>query len=65
MAAIATNQRSGLRALFTFPHPVNEYAARSVAAMVFTLALVIIVADVRWAGTELHMISGEAGFCKA
>ena len=48
MAAIATNQRSGLRALFTFPHPVNEYAARSVAAMVFVLAVLIIVADVRW-----------------
>ena len=48
MAAITVNQRSGLRALFTFPHPVNEYAARSVAAMVFVLAVVIIVADVRW-----------------
>ena len=48
MAAMMVDQRSGLRALFTFPHPVNEYAARSVAAMVFTLALVIIVADVRW-----------------
>ncbi len=47
MAAITADQRSGLRALFTFPHPVNEYAARSVAAMVFVLALVIIVADVR------------------
>ena len=48
MAAITANQRSGLRELFRFPHPVNEYAARSVAAMVFALALVIIVADVRW-----------------
>ncbi len=48
MAAITSDQRSGLRALFTFPHPVNEYAARSVAAMVFVLALVIIVADVSW-----------------
>ena len=47
MAAITADQRSGLRALFTFPHPVNEYAARSVAAMVFVLALVIIAADVR------------------
>ena len=47
MAAMMVDQRSGLRALFTFPHPVNEYAARSVAAMVFTLSLVIIVADVR------------------
>jgi hypothetical protein len=48
IAEITVNQRSGLRALFTFPHPVNEYAARSVAAMVFSLALFIIVADVRW-----------------
>ena len=48
MSAIATTEQSGLRALFTFPHPVNEYAARSVAAMVFTLAVVIIVADARW-----------------
>ena len=48
MATITADQRSGLRALFTFPHPVNEYAARSVAAMVFLLAVVIIVADVRW-----------------
>jgi len=48
MAAITADRRSGLRALFTFPHPVNEYAARSVAAMVFVLAVFIIVADVRW-----------------
>ena len=48
MSAITVHQRSGLREFFTFPHPVNEYAARSVAAMVFTLALSIIVADVSW-----------------
>ncbi len=40
--------RLALRTFFTFPNPVNEYAARSVAAMVFTLALITIVADVRW-----------------
>ena len=39
---------SGLSTLLSFPHPVNEYAARSVAAMVFTLAVVTIAADVRW-----------------
>ena len=39
---------SGLSKLFTFPHPVNEYAARSVAAMVFTLAIITIAADVPW-----------------
>lgn len=39
---------SGLRTLFTFPHPVNEYAARSVAAMVFTLTIVTIAFDIRW-----------------
>ena len=38
----------GLRGLFSFPHPVNEVAARLVAAMVMILALVIIIADVRW-----------------
>ena len=48
MAAITADQRTGLRALFTFPHPVNEYAARSVAAMVFVLAVVIIAADIPW-----------------
>ena len=48
MSAITADQRSGLRTLFTFPHPVNEYAARSVAAMVFTLALAIILTDTRW-----------------
>lgn len=48
MAAITADQRSGLRALFTFPHPVNEYAARSVAAMVFVLAVGLILADARW-----------------
>ena len=39
---------SGLSKLFTFPHPVNEYAARSVAGMVFTLAIVTIAADAPW-----------------
>ena len=39
---------SGLSTLFTFPHPVNEYAARSVAGMVFTLAIVTIAADAPW-----------------
>ena len=39
---------SGLSKLFTFPHPVNEYAARSVAAMVFTLAIVTIAANAPW-----------------
>jgi hypothetical protein len=39
---------TALRTFFSFPHPVNEYAARSVASMVFALALVTIFADVRW-----------------
>jgi hypothetical protein len=39
---------SGLRTLFSFPHPVNEYAARAVAAMVFTLTMVIIFSGVHW-----------------
>ena len=37
-----------LRATFSFPHPVNEYAARTVAAMVVTLSLVAIVLNVPW-----------------
>ena len=48
MATESHNGTSGLRSLFSFPHPVNEYAARSVAAMVFTLAVVTIVTDIRW-----------------
>ena len=37
-----------LRAVFSFPHPVNEVAARLVAAMVMALTLVIIFTDLRW-----------------
>lgn len=37
-----------LRAIFSFPHPVNEYAARAVAAMVVTLSLTIIVTGISW-----------------
>ena len=48
MATESLKGASGLRTFFSFPHPVNEYAARSVAAMVFTLAVVIIVTDIRW-----------------
>lgn len=48
MATESLKGASGLRTFFSFPHPVNEYAARSVAAMVFTLAIVIIVTDIRW-----------------
>lgn len=39
---------SGARTLFSFPHPVNEYAARSVAAMVFVLTIVIIATGTQW-----------------
>jgi hypothetical protein len=48
---VVTNDNSNrgwLRETFSFPHPVNEYAARSVAAMVVVLALSIILFDVRW-----------------
>jgi hypothetical protein len=48
MATESREEVSGLRTFFSFPHPVNEYAARSVASMVFTLALIIIVADIPW-----------------
>jgi hypothetical protein len=48
MATEPLKGASGLRTFFSFPHPVNEYAARTVASMVFALALVTILADVRW-----------------
>ena len=48
MALDFLKSASGLRTFFSFPNPVNEYAARSVAAMVFTLTVVIIIADIRW-----------------
>lgn len=37
-----------LRNVFSFPHPVNEVAARAVAGMVVALTVVIIVTDLRW-----------------
>ena len=37
-----------LSRVFSFPHPVNEVAARSVALRVMGMSLVIIVFDVRW-----------------
>ena len=37
-----------LRQVFSFPHPVNEYAARSVAGMVATLAILAIIFDIGW-----------------
>ena len=40
--------RSALRSLFSFPNPVNEYAARTVAGGVVILALVTIVSGVHW-----------------
>ncbi len=37
-----------LREVFVFPHPVNEYAARTVAAMVASLSIVAIAFDLGW-----------------
>ncbi len=37
-----------LRATFSFPNPVNEYAARTVAGMVAAVAIVTIALDVSW-----------------
>ena len=34
--------------LFSFPNPVNEYAARMVAGMVLTIALAIIIFSAYW-----------------
>ncbi len=48
VATSDSSNRGWLRETFSFPHPVNEYAARSVAAMVVVLALAIILFDVDW-----------------
>ena len=48
MATESLRGESGLRTLFSFPHPVNEVSARTVAAMVVALTVVIIAADVHW-----------------
>ena len=37
-----------LREVFSFPHPVNEIAARMVAGMVVALSLAIILFDIHW-----------------
>lgn len=39
---------SKLAGIFGFPHPVNEYAARSVAGMVAVLAGSIVLFDIPW-----------------
>jgi hypothetical protein len=39
---------SGIGPLFTFPHPVNEYASRSIAGLTFVIALLTIVAQFEW-----------------
>jgi len=36
------------REIFSFPHPVNEYTARAVAAMVVTLSLINIATGMSW-----------------
>ena len=48
MATSAITQQSTLSRVFSFPHPVNEYAARTVALITFALAVTVVVADVRW-----------------
>ena len=40
--------RARLQNTFTFPHPVNEIAARWVAAMVAVLAFIIILTNLYW-----------------
>ena len=40
--------RSMLREVFSFPHPVNETAARLVAGMVVALSLTIIIFEAYW-----------------
>ena len=40
--------RMTTKELFSFPNPVNEYAARMVAGMVLTIALAIIIFSAYW-----------------
>ena len=44
----ANGFRSTLREVFSFPHPVNEVAARLVAGMVVALSLPIIIFEAYW-----------------
>jgi hypothetical protein len=45
----ASQSLSALKALFSFPNPVNEVSARFVAGGVVVMALVSIIFDLRWA----------------
>ena len=45
--------QSMLRSVFSFPNPVNEIAARTVAAMVVALCLTIILSGELWLTTVL------------
>ena len=40
--------KNRMKNLFSFPHPVNEIAARWVAAMVVALSITIILTDLYW-----------------
>ena len=55
MATNIIQSRTGpvLRSLFSFPNPVNEKAARSVAAMVVALGLAIVLSGQLWLTTVL------------
>ena len=43
-----SSQSGVLSEIFSFPHPVNEYAARVVAFMVMLLTSLIIILDIQW-----------------
>ena len=44
----AVASRTTLQEVFSFPHPVNESAARLVAGMVAAVSLTIIIIDAYW-----------------
>ena len=48
MASESVKGASGVSTLFTFPHPVNEYASRTIAALTFALTVLTIAADWPW-----------------
>ena len=45
---MSSSQSGVLSEIFSFPHPVNEYAARVVAFMVMLLTSLIIILDIQW-----------------
>jgi hypothetical protein len=48
MATEPIKGESGLKTFFSFPHPVNEYAARALAGLTFATAIAVIAIQSSW-----------------